>query len=92
MALITKRCSARGSTTIFTIDDVTERVTQVSWIAVANAMTIRIFDNLGTVLLEIDTAVDVSPIAVDFPARLVEIERPLQSPKSYLSPIFAVFW
>ena len=92
MALITHRCSARGATAIFTIDDVTNRVTQVSWIAVANVLRILIFDEVGSVALEINTGVDVSPIAVDLPARLVEIVKPDTSIKSYICPNFAVFW
>lgn len=91
MALITHRCASRGASVIFTINDVTLRVTQVSWIVVSNALKIKIFDN-GSVALEINTGVDVSPKAVDLPAREVTITKSDLTTKTYICPAFVVYF
>lgn len=87
MANVTHRCAARGTSVIFTMNDVTLRLTQVSWIVVANNMLIRIFDDLGVLLLEISTRTDVSPIVTDLPARLVDLTT-----KSYVCPRIQVLF
>lgn len=92
MALITRTCSSRGASVIFTIDDVTLRATQVQWIAVANVLRILIFDNFGNVAVEINTGVDVSPKLIDVAVRLVQITKSDLTTKSFLSPPFAVYF
>lgn len=92
MALITKTCSARGATCIFTINDITLRAVSVSWIAVSNALRILIFDNLGAIVLDINTGLAVSPVAIDLPVSTIEVVKADTTIKSYLSPRFAVYF
>lgn len=92
MALITTRCSSRGATVIFTINDVTLRATHVQWIVVSNALRILIFDNLGNIALDIDTGEEVSPLAVDLEVREVQITKSDLSTRTYISARFAVYF
>lgn len=92
MALITTRCSSRGASVIFTINDVTQRGTQVQWISASNSIRIVIFNAQGGIAAEINTGQDVSPKLIDIPAVLVQITRPDQSIKSYLALPFTVYF
>lgn len=93
MAIITQTCSSRGASIGFTINDATLRVTSVQADTRARQVRVAVYDTGGTLVRQIivpGNTLQTTP--VDLPARLVEIERPDTSTKSYVCPIFEVFF
>lgn len=90
MALVTVRCSSKGALIIFTIDDVSLRATQIQWITATRQATIRVFNDQGVLVLEINTGQTASPQVIDLPAVLREITKPDLSVKSYLTLSWSV--
>lgn len=92
MALVTRQCLSRGALVIFTFNDVTLRTTQVAWIGAATFVVIRVFDNDGTILADINVGRDTSPMLVDAPVHQCVIQKSDGTVKTFFSPLYAVYF